>query len=664
MGRHFLINFFSGKSSRTLVALFFCCSFMSVSAYGMAVPRLSRNGFVSAAGLAPKSSNIATGWTMGFPVGGVSEINVNPFNIVKLTAGYWSKLALANPPPPPSIASPTVVLSDETGEYDCYDESSLQISGQKTPTVHYQFNSLVIAYTNDVELPLTAINQISNQSIWSMDLPINEGDIIELSLISSNMFGLSTTRTVMLITQIPEPVLLLLPIILMLLFRRHSLSKKLITSLLLVVICTGVSQSQASKFNYRNIHNTINVENDSYPGFKSVVSINNDKISKITSLKSPFNIFEIIEGSWYNILLATTPPPPSIAAPVVVLSDETGEYDCYDEDSLEISGQKSPNVQYQYNSLIIAYTNNVKLPASAINQVPNQSIWSIELPLSEGDIINLSLISSNLFGMSTSRTVILITQIPEPALLLLPFILLFFFRKRSFNKKFLFLSLLTILFFNTQKSSAAEFNYQGVVEIEGGAYAGDGYFKFVIGDKNETTNYWSNDGSSTGEPAAYVQINVENGFFNVPLGGSGMTAIPRKLFSNESNLYLSVWFNFKPDGTYLRLGPAQKILSVPTAVNADLLDGYDYNEIISNTVTSMYNSGFATLTTVSNMFLLKSGDVCTGQLQVSNLVSDTNIELPDDGRVYLNTDKSAYISSGSSGNVTIFKNNQPVFEIE
>ena len=638
-------NFFKDvlmKISRRNGNFFFCYLFLSLSAFGTLTPHLSHNGFVSASGLAPKSKNIATGWTMGFPVGGLSKASFDSFNNVKIFAGYWSKLSLANPPPPPSIASPTVVLSDESGEYDCYDETSLQISGQKTPTVYYQFNSLVVAYTNDVELPLSAINQSSNQSIWSIELPLSEDDVIELSLISSNNFGLSTSRTVMLITQIPEPVLLLLPIVLLFFVRKRGLGKKIVAFSLLIIICGTAAPSKAEGFNYQ----------------KEIINENS-----LTA--SPFKFFKLVVDGWNSLSPATPPTPPSIAAPTVVLSNETGEYDSYDESSIQISGQKSPTVYYQYNSLIIAFTNDVELPITTINQVPDQSIWSLELPLSEGDVINLSLISSNAFGLSTSRTTMLITQIPEPTLLLLlSFILLFSFRKHFLNRKIIAFSLFFILCANVTQSKAAVFNYQGVVEIEGGAYGGDGYFKFAIGNQNGTTNYWSNDGSSTGEPSSFVSMNVENGFFNVPLGGSGMTTIPRHLFSDVSNSYLSVWFNFKPSGTYIRLGPAQKILSVPTALNADLLDGYDYNEVIANTTTSMYNSGFANLTTLSNIFLLKSGDVCTGQLQVSNLVSDTNIELPDDGRVYLNSAKSSYISSGASGNTTIFKNDKPVFEIE
>jgi len=616
------------KVFRSQGKILFCYLLLSLSAFSIAVPRLTRNGFVSASGLAPKSSSIATGWTMGFPISGVSKASLDLIDSVKLYAGYWSKLALANPPPAPSISTPTVVLSDETGEYDSYDETLLQITGQKTPIVHYQFDSLVIAYTNDVELPLAAINQVSDQSVWSLGLPLNEGDVIELSLISSNMFGLSTSRTVMLITQIPEPVLLLFPLALLFFFRKRCLNKKIIASSLLIIICAGASQSYAA-------------------------DLNNDKA-----------LNNIIENYENNLLLASPPPAPSISAPKVVLSDETSEYDSYDESLLPISGQKTPIVNYQFNSLVIAFTNDVELPSTAINQVPDQSLWSMELPLSEGDVIKLSLISSNIFGLSASRTVILITQIPEPVLLMLPFILLFLFRKHVLNKKIIAFSLFFIICAASTQSRAAEFNYQGVVEIEGGAYVGDGYFKFVIGNENQTTNYWSNDGTSTGEPSEYVFLNVENGFFSLPLGGSGMTSIPRTLFSDESNLYLSVWFNFKPSGTYLRLGPAQRILSVPMALNADMVDGYNYNEIIANTATSIYNSGYANLTTISNIFLLKSGDVCTGKLQVSNLVSKSNVELPDDGRVYLNSAKDAYISSGASGNVTIFKNDKPIFEIE
>ena len=382
-------------------------------------------------------------------------------------------------------------------------------------------------------------------------------------------------------------------------------------------------------------------------------------ISKIPPLST-----SVMAGYWGKVPLATLPPAPSVTSPIVILLSQTGQYDSIDY-PLQISGQKSPSVHYRYNSSVIVYTNGIELPFAFVNQIPDQSIWSLDLYLNEGDTVELALASSNVFGFSSSRTIMLITQVPEPVLfLLLPFALLIVFRKRILNKKLIAFSLLMVICISTSKIKAAEFNYQGVVEVEGGAYEGDGYFKFAIGDQNETTNYWSNDGTAFGEPATHIFLNIDNGFFNVPLGSSGMQPIPRTIFSDNSNLYLSVWFNYTPAGTFFRLGSAQKIISVPTAVNSDMVDGYDYNEIVANTMTSMYDSGFVNLSTVSNIFLLKAGDVCTGQLQVSNLVSDTNIELPDDGRVYLNSAKSAYISSGPSGNTTIFKNNQPVFEIE
>lgn len=436
-----ILKVFSSKVFRVSGRFFFYLALLSISTFGTLTPRLSHNGFVSASGIAPKGSFIATGWTMGFPIGGISRA---ASDAIEITAGFWSEMALASPPPSPNVTVPIIILSDQTGYYESID-FPLQISGQKPPLGHYNYNASVIAYTNGVELPFSSVNQLPDNPIWSLDLEIDEGDIVELSLASSNVFGFSSSRTILLITQIPEPVIFIL----------------------------------------------------------------------------------------------------------------------------------------------------------------------------------------------------------------LPFVLLFVFRKRSLNKKFIALLLFIIICVNAAQSYAAEFNYQGVVEIEGGAYSGDGYFKFAIGNEDETTNYWSNDGSSSGEPQAYIYINVTNGFFNASLGGSGMAPIPRTLFSDQSNLYLSVWFNFKDSGTFYKLGPAQKILPVPTALNSDLLDGHDYDNVIGNAYTNSLNS-----------FLLKTGDVCSGELQVSNLVTESNIELPDDGRIYLNIDKSAYITSGASGQTTIFKNHKPVFEIE
>jgi len=52
----------------SLIVVLSLCS-LSVAAFN---PRISRNGFVATAGIAPQGKHIATGWSMGFPIGGFS----------------------------------------------------------------------------------------------------------------------------------------------------------------------------------------------------------------------------------------------------------------------------------------------------------------------------------------------------------------------------------------------------------------------------------------------------------------------------------------------------------------------------------------------------------------------------------------------------------------
>ena len=80
---------------------------------------------------------------------------------------------------------------------------------------------------------------------------------------------------------------------------------------------------------------------------------------------------------------------------------------------------------------------------------------------------------------------------------------------------------------------------------------------------------WSNDGTSSGEPSAAVNVAVTNGLFTVLLGDStqpNMTAIPAALFSQFAypNLSLQIWFD---DGvnSFAALSPVQPLTSVPSA---------------------------------------------------------------------------------------------------
>lgn len=130
--------------------------------------------------------------------------------------------------------------------------------------------------------------------------------------------------------------------------------------------------------------------------------------------------------------------------------------------------------------------------------------------------------------------------------------------------------------------------YQGVVEskgVEKVPATATGLFKFVLCDKDCTTTYWSNDGSSAAgsAPNASVSLTITKGVFNVLLGDAAalMAPIPLTLFEDlgDNSLYLRVWYD---DGTsgFEQFEPDQKLPIVPYAARAEMIGSLsDINSI-------------------------------------------------------------------------------------
>jgi hypothetical protein len=124
-------------------------------------------------------------------------------------------------------------------------------------------------------------------------------------------------------------------------------------------------------------------------------------------------------------------------------------------------------------------------------------------------------------------------------------------------------------------------SYQGQVTVGGSPYDDTGYFKFAVVNAAGTTTYWSNDGTSSGEPSNAVPLTVAEGLFNVLLGDTALTNMTQPLSASVfdgTNRYLRVWFS--TDGsTFQRLSPDRRIAAVPYALqaqeaaDADRLDG-------------------------------------------------------------------------------------------
>lgn len=112
-------------------------------------------------------------------------------------------------------------------------------------------------------------------------------------------------------------------------------------------------------------------------------------------------------------------------------------------------------------------------------------------------------------------------------------------------------------------------NYQGRITVSGANYDGFGLFKFALVNSTGTVNYWSNDGTATGEPANGVALTVTKGLYSVLLGDttvSGMSvAVPPSVFAN-SDVRLRVWFS--SGAAYQQLSPDQRIAAVGYALVA------------------------------------------------------------------------------------------------
>lgn len=151
----------------------------------------------------------------------------------------------------------------------------------------------------------------------------------------------------------------------------------------------------------------------------------------------------------------------------------------------------------------------------------------------------------------------------------------------------LFGSLLFLSNVGAYADPPTEIDYQGKILVSDIPLTGPGYFKYAIADEGGSTNFWSHDGTTTGEPATYITNDCHNGVFSAILGGAPMGDIDPAIFALNTSLYLRVWFS--SDGTtFDEMLPAQDLLSAPYAINADLLDGYHAADIVA-----MATNGFA-----------------------------------------------------------------------
>ena len=125
-------------------------------------------------------------------------------------------------------------------------------------------------------------------------------------------------------------------------------------------------------------------------------------------------------------------------------------------------------------------------------------------------------------------------------------------------------------------------SYQGRVTVNGQPYNGMGYFMFAIVDSLDN-NTWTSDvivqsqkaRQSLPDPTQPLPLPVNNGLFSVVLGAPPMDPIPPDAVL-DPDAVLRVWFS--QDGASFVQLPDRAFTSVPWALMADSLDGYDSGE--------------------------------------------------------------------------------------
>jgi hypothetical protein len=113
-------------------------------------------------------------------------------------------------------------------------------------------------------------------------------------------------------------------------------------------------------------------------------------------------------------------------------------------------------------------------------------------------------------------------------------------------------------------------DYQCRIDIDDTAFDGTGYFKLAISDAGNT-NAWTHNGTSVGittAPGGCITNAVNSGIFSLMLGDTtlGMSALTSDLFTSDLR-YLRVWFSTNADSAFTEMLPAQRLASVPYALN-------------------------------------------------------------------------------------------------
>lgn len=154
-------------------------------------------------------------------------------------------------------------------------------------------------------------------------------------------------------------------------------------------------------------------------------------------------------------------------------------------------------------------------------------------------------------------------------------------------------------------------NFQGVLKSGGAPANGSASFKFAILDASGNT-LWSNDGTSSGEPASAVTLPVNNGIFTAPLGDTsrGFAPLPSSTFGVDARL--RVWTSAAGHG-FEALSPDSVLTTVPYAAAADnsaAVGGLPAASVARGTFVHGFTSGLPPGTEMSVVF--PAGSPMTG----------------------------------------------------
>lgn len=373
-------------------------------------------------------------------------------------------------------------------------------------------------------------------------------------------------------------------------------------------------------------------------------------------------------GQWQTYLLVREPLAPVITGPVMVAGGGTGYVEVV-ETHVVVVGLKPPLAACPFLSLTYADD------PSIIKQEESSPEWRQELELTPGMVYTVTYVTSNRFARSRDATALRIDVVPESSAVVMAVVwALAVMRRRASRVMVLLCGLLWGM-----RAAAAPImmNYQGIIEMDGGAYHGPGYFKLAIRDAGGR-NVWANDGTPAGEPVVSVYCSITNGSFRLVIGGYEMMPLQDNIFYTNTNLRLYIWFGRSSHGPFELLADGEPLYTVPYAANARAVGDITPGAIVTTQSLAVVSNQFAgdlsrylTAVAATNTFLLKTGDTCSGQLRVSNLVVDTDVEitggdvlLGDGGRVYFNAAGTAYVATGTNGALTIYSHGEPALEFE